>query len=118
MEVIRNMEMPYKNDIRHIQDNDVVILKLEAPLIFNNNVKPACLPNADWQPEHVKTKCITSGWGKREDGRYSNHLIWTDVPLMSNSDCKRLVKEFVKETGGSDANAEKEAEGELFKFCG
>ena len=41
-------------------DNDIAILKLKTPLIFDDKVQPACLPDASFKPEGI---CVGSGWG-------------------------------------------------------
>ena len=52
-------------------NNDFVILKLDIPLIFDKDVKPACLPSSkaylDLSSE--QEQCFTSGWGNlKTDG--------------------------------------------------
>ena len=57
--------MPYQGN-----NNDFVILKLSSALTFNENVYPACLPDASHAPE-VETPaqtCFVSGWGTLQSG--------------------------------------------------
>ena len=64
-----NADMPYQGN-----NNDFVILKLSSALTFNDNVYPACLPDASHAPE-VETPaqtCFVSGWGTLVSGI----LIW------------------------------------------
>ena len=50
-------------------NNDWVILKLSTSLIFNDDVKPACLPNETWTPDvDGNENCYVSGWGVNEEG--------------------------------------------------
>ena len=42
--------------------NDVAIVKLSKPLIFDKNIKPMCLPSKDFKPR-IGDMCIVSGWG-------------------------------------------------------
>ena len=43
-----------------MKNNDIAILKLDKNLIFNDNVKPACLPDSSISYDGVG---IASGWG-------------------------------------------------------
>ena len=43
-------------------DNDIAILKLKTCLCFNNDVKPACLPDSSGLLDYKKIGLI-SGWG-------------------------------------------------------
>ena len=51
---------------KYTHDNDFVILKLESPLEFNNDVEPACLPSSTnyLNKDSTEERCFTSGWGK------------------------------------------------------
>ena len=52
-------------------DNDFIILKLGSPLIFNEDVQPACLPSSkDYLgSDSTEDRCFTSGWGTLEFGK-------------------------------------------------
>ena len=64
--IISNTDLPY-NDIT--SDNDWVILKLSSPLELNDNVFPACLPEADYLDiSSTEEACFTSGWGTLSSG--------------------------------------------------
>merc|ERR1719435_749746 len=81
-----NADMPYQGN-----NNDFVILKLSSALTFNDNVYPACLPDADHAPE-VETPaqtCFVSGWGTLESGAQSlpTALQWVAVPTVTNTIC-------------------------------
>ena len=57
-------------------DNDIAILKLKTPLIFDDKVQAACLPDASFKPEGI---CVGSGWGfvsqtSPKDGKYPKNL--------------------------------------------
>ena len=41
-------------------NNDIAILKLKTALTFNDKVRPACLPDASFNPEGI---AVASGWG-------------------------------------------------------
>ena len=48
-------------------DNDMVLLKLETALEFNNNVQAACMPDSDYKPGS-DDNCFVSGWGTLNSG--------------------------------------------------
>ena len=52
-------------------DNDFIILKLGSPLIFNEDIQPACLPSSKDYLSYNSTedRCFTSGWGTLESGK-------------------------------------------------
>ena len=52
-------------------NNDFIILKLGSPLIFNKDVRPACLPSSkDFLGlNSTEERCFTSGWGTLESGK-------------------------------------------------
>ena len=76
--------MPYNGGTLN---NDYVILKLSSPLTFNDDVKPACLPDASFAPEGQT--CVTSGWGTLSSGANSlpTDLQWVAVPTVTNAQC-------------------------------
>jgi len=72
-------------------DNDIIILKLKTPLTFNENVQPACLPEASFKPD----KAIVSGWGIEKFGNADkpNGLKYLEVPVFnSNAVCMAKTK--------------------------
>ena len=57
---IWNDNLVYKDG--NDQNNDWVILKLDFPLNFNENVQPACLPPSNWSPDtDPNARCFVSG---------------------------------------------------------
>lgn len=76
--------------------NDLSLMKLEKPLLFNKWVRPICLPgpersakkNGDWMWGPAAGKiCYAVGWGAlREKGPDPDHLHEVQVPI--NTRCK------------------------------
>ena len=59
-------------------DNDYIILKLDSPLDFNDDVQPACLPPSKSYLglDSTEEQCFTSGWGALYYGLFlKNSLI-------------------------------------------
>ncbi|XP_029923203.1 transmembrane protease serine 13a [Myripristis murdjan] len=69
-------------------DQDIALLKLTAPVEFNNAVRPACLPAFD-QIFSPGTKCWTSGFGTTEAGaaRGSKDLMEVTVDIIDRTVC-------------------------------
>ncbi|XP_071518607.1 trypsin-1-like isoform X2 [Panulirus ornatus] len=68
--------------------NDIALVKLAEPLVFNDVVKPIELPG---QMELVaaNTLCTTTGWGSTfEDGDVVDVLRKVDVPVVSDNKCR------------------------------
>ncbi|XP_005606217.2 transmembrane protease serine 2 isoform X1 [Equus caballus] len=69
------------------KNNDIALMKLEAPLTFNDRVKPVCLPNPGMRLE-PKQSCWISGWGATyEKGKTSELLNAAMVPLIEPEQC-------------------------------
>ncbi|KAM9170546.1 transmembrane protease serine 2 isoform 3-T3 [Pangshura tecta] len=69
------------------KDNDVALMKLQAPLSFTDTVAPVCLPNPGmmFQPDQW---CWISGWGAEyQGGKTSDVLNAVMVRLIERSKC-------------------------------
>ena len=87
---IGNPDFPFNNPSFN---NDWVILKLASPLTLNENVQPACLPDASLALDHAAgEKCYVSGWGRRASGGRPDILNWVDVLLLTNDQCSEVRK--------------------------
>ena len=75
-----------------MENNDWIILKLDSPLEFNDDVQPTCLPlSSNWYPENdPNNRCFVSGWGTLEyEGNSPDNLQWVEVPAVTNAVCKQ-----------------------------
>jgi len=81
-----NADMPYQGN-----NNDFIILKLSSALTFNENVYPACLPDASHAPDASGETCFVSGWGTLQSGAQSlpTNLQWVAVPTVTNAVCNQ-----------------------------
>ena len=55
-------------------DSDIAIMILVSPFSHNKYVRPACLPEPDFEPRGG-AKCIISGWGKTEKGELEENVL-------------------------------------------
>jgi len=73
-------------DPRHL-NNDIALLKLSTPVLFNKYVKPVCLPTEEVDPG---TDCYITGWGKvQHPGSMFPKLQQAVLPVVSNTDCEK-----------------------------
>ncbi|XP_073505502.1 ovochymase-1 [Phyllobates terribilis] len=69
------------------RDFDLALIRLAEELIFNDFVRPVCLPSLE-EPLEPSSLCVVTGWGRtREDGQYSNRLQQLPVPILNNNIC-------------------------------
>ena len=62
----------YSNEEYGVEYNDLAILKLETPLVFNRHVQPACLPDPSTiSSENIEDMAVVSGWGKTRESKLS-----------------------------------------------
>ncbi|XP_040902734.1 transmembrane protease serine 13a [Toxotes jaculatrix] len=69
-------------------DQDVALLKLTSPVLFNDEVQPVCLPLSGQQFPHG-TKCWTSGFGTTVagSGTVSKDLMEVTVDIIDTQVC-------------------------------
>jgi prostatin (serine protease 8) len=70
-----------------VNPNDIALLRLATPLVFNDLVKPIGLPTAGAIPEGAT---VLSGWGSTSTGiiaNYPNHLQTVDMEIIPIPEC-------------------------------
>lgn len=88
-------------------ESDIAILKLTEPVVFNDRVRPICLPetllqqslaertldpNADQDDTRFAKRGVVSGWGLTELGTLSNELKFIRVPAIDRGVCAQAIK--------------------------
>ena len=69
-------------------DNDIALMELDKPVIFEGILNPVCLPTSG--KSFNGDDGIVTGWGTlKEGGDVSNTLQEVTVPIMSNKECKQ-----------------------------
>ncbi|EDV99444.1 phenoloxidase-activating factor 2 [Drosophila grimshawi] len=95
--------------------NDVALLFLDSPLVFQMNIQPVCLP--DIGEKFDFERCFATGWGKNKfgkDGEYQVILKKIDLPVMNNPTCQenlrktRLGRHFILHDSFMCAGGEKD----------
>ncbi|XP_041665941.1 transmembrane protease serine 13a [Cheilinus undulatus] len=69
-------------------DNDIALLKLTSPVVFDDKVQPACLPASNLDLAH-RTECWTSGFGTTDEntGGVSRDLMEVNVYIIATPVC-------------------------------
>ena len=68
-------------------ENDIALIKLKRPILFNAYVSPICLPKVDFA---VGTTCYVTGWGRLGPlAPPSDVLQETTVPLLDHGVCRQ-----------------------------
>lgn len=68
-------------------DNDIALVHLKNEVLFNDFMKPACLPtkSSSFPPQKM---CTVTGFGTlREGGPQTTVLMKADVPIVANDKC-------------------------------
>ncbi|XP_050070453.1 trypsin-7-like [Anopheles maculipalpis] len=69
-------------------NNDIALLELTYPVSISDRVMPICLPQATEMYEG--SRGIVTGWGRtKAGGGLSGTLQQTEVPILTNRECRR-----------------------------
>ncbi|KAA0720643.1 Polyserase-2 [Triplophysa tibetana] len=78
----------HENYIQKTNENDVALLKLQKPLMFNECVRPVAIWNGDVPSEET---CAVTGWGAiRENGPRAFKLQEVNVTVFNPETCRQL----------------------------
>lgn len=69
--------------------NDIALLRLEIEVIFNEYIRPACLPEFST----INFVATVTGWGQTgPTNPQSTHLLKTELSLFTYQDCNALYE--------------------------
>ncbi|KAM4704392.1 LOW QUALITY PROTEIN: complement C1r subcomponent-like [Rhinophrynus dorsalis] len=74
-------------------DNDIALIRLQYPVVMNQNVAPICLPDPKNENFVYQANRIgyVSGYGITEHHSISNSLRYVKVPMVSREECQTYV---------------------------
>lgn len=79
----------HENYAAHKHDDDIAVVKLSSPVLFSENLRRVCLPDATFQVL-PKSKVFVTGWGAlRANGEYSRK---TRMPAI-NLRCMEIANQ-------------------------
>ncbi|XP_035223888.1 chymotrypsinogen A-like [Stegodyphus dumicola] len=67
-------------------NHDIALLKLSAPVQFNDAVRPVCLPSLGWDLQ-PGTRCYATGWGETRGTGSNDALKQVDVTIQPKTNC-------------------------------
>ncbi|XP_065355924.1 phenoloxidase-activating factor 2-like [Calliphora vicina] len=99
-EILLHVDKPVKEIITHEKYNkgtlynDVALLILEEPFVWQENIRPICLPEPNANFDH--SRCFATGWGKDKLGRevkYPVILKKVDLPVVPQATCQKYLRD-------------------------
>ncbi|KAH6931703.1 hypothetical protein HPB50_027249 [Hyalomma asiaticum] len=70
-------------------ENDLALLELERPVVFQPHIVPICLPERN--EDFTGRNSFVTGWGKlSHGGSVPNVLQYVQVPILSNQKCQKM----------------------------
>ncbi|XP_058449068.1 serine protease grass-like [Malaya genurostris] len=72
--------------------NDIGLIRLERNVIFDDQIKPICLPITKEFSSILHSKYILTGWGTTENNSLSNVLLKAYLPRIENEQCEHIMK--------------------------
>ncbi|KAB0800596.1 hypothetical protein PPYR_06336 [Photinus pyralis] len=78
----------HRNYNKPTYKNDIALIRLSRPAIFNAFIKPICLPTSEkLQGNYVGINMTVAGWGKTETKSESKVKLKLQVPVRSMDEC-------------------------------
>ncbi|KAM8924079.1 complement C1r subcomponent [Pelodytes ibericus] len=76
-------------------DNDIALIRLQKPVVMNENVSPICLPepNNDAFLYQKNKMGYVSGYGVTETGMIADSLRYVSVPMAGRDRCKDFIND-------------------------
>ncbi|RXG56518.1 Serine proteinase stubble, partial [Armadillidium vulgare] len=83
----------HKDFVAKTFDNDLALLELASPVVFDEHIIPICMPS-DPHENFVGKVGFVSGWGRLSyQGSIPNLLHNVQVPVITNKDCQTWFRE-------------------------
>ncbi|XP_068136697.1 vitamin K-dependent protein C isoform X2 [Hyperolius riggenbachi] len=85
---------------RDTVDNDIALMRLSQPAIYNKYVLPICLPNRGLAERNLTqegTEAIVTGWGSQDSTlrNTSQILSYIQVPIVSHDNCSESMNHHI-----------------------
>uniref|UniRef100_A0A7E4ZQM2 Peptidase S1 domain-containing protein n=1 Tax=Panagrellus redivivus TaxID=6233 RepID=A0A7E4ZQM2_PANRE len=75
-----------------INNRDIALIELAAPIKYNRHTRPICLPSWDKNIELTTKTAWATGWGDIEQGASTNELLQVEVPFVDMPTCRSTLR--------------------------
>ncbi|XP_062055239.1 transmembrane protease serine 11G-like [Lepus europaeus] len=80
----------HENYAAHKHEDDIAVVKLSTPVLFSEDVRRVCLPNATFEVL-PQSKVFVTGWGAlKVNGPFPNTLRQVEIEIISNDVCNQV----------------------------
>ncbi|XP_026711390.1 vitamin K-dependent protein C-like isoform X3 [Athene cunicularia] len=92
----------HKNYTKTTSDNDIAMLHLAEPVIYNKYALPICLPTRDLaEQELTRTgkQMVVTGWGSTTDVKqnFSTLLSYIQIPMVPRNECAQAMRSAISD---------------------
>lgn len=92
----------HENYTKADSDNDIAMLHLAKPMVFNKNALPICLPTKELAEQELTRsgkKMVVTGWGSKTEKtmNFSNVLNYIEIPLVPRNECVQVMRHDISE---------------------
>ncbi|XP_065604023.1 vitamin K-dependent protein C-like isoform X2 [Cyrtonyx montezumae] len=83
-------------------DNDIAMLHLAEPVMYNKYMLPICLPTRDLAEHELTTRgrqMLVTGWGSTSDEmrNYSALLSYIEIPIVPKNECAQVMTNMISD---------------------
>ncbi|KAM6127538.1 vitamin K-dependent protein C [Phoenicopterus ruber ruber] len=87
----------HENYTKETSDNDIAMLHLAEPVMYNKYMLPICLPSRDLAEQELTRsgkQMVVTGWGSTSDvnNNYSTFLSYIEIPIVPRNECARAMR--------------------------
>uniref|UniRef100_A0A8C4V8N9 Vitamin K-dependent protein C n=1 Tax=Falco tinnunculus TaxID=100819 RepID=A0A8C4V8N9_FALTI len=86
----------HENYTKETSDNDIAMLHLAEPVLYNKYALPICLPTRELAEQELMrsgNQMVVTGWGSTSDvkNNYSTFLSYIQIPMVARNECARAM---------------------------
>ncbi|NWR61591.1 PROC protein, partial [Bucorvus abyssinicus] len=87
----------HQNYTKETSDNDIAMLHLAEPVMYNKYALPICLPTRELAEQELTTsgkQMVVTGWGSTSDvnRNYSTLLSYIQIPMVPRNECAQAMR--------------------------